>query len=83
MTQTFVGLGSLSCRTSENFGVAEPMPQGPPLNSLFLLHVPANNHFSASGAPPGFSCPCFIHFMKITVFITIVTANGLLNFMIF
>ena len=53
-----------------------------PGKSLFLLHVPTNNHFSASRAPPGFSCPCFIHFMKITVFITIVTPNGLLNFMI-
>ena len=54
-----------------------------PGKSLFLLHVSANNHFSASRAPPGFSCPCFIYFMKITVFITIVTPNGLLNFMIF
>ena len=54
-----------------------------PGKSLFLLQVPANNHFSASRAPPGFSCPCFINFMKITVFITIVTPNGLLNFMIF
>ena len=53
-----------------------------PGKSLFLLQVPANNHFFAFRAPPGFSCPCFIHFMKITVFITIVTPNGLLNFMI-
>ena len=54
-----------------------------PGKSLILLHLPANNHFSTSRAPPGFSCPCFINFMKMTVFITIVTPNGLLNFMIF
>ena len=53
-----------------------------PGKSLFLLHVPANNHFFAFRAPPGFSCPCVIHFMKITVFITIVTPNGVQNFMI-
>ena len=50
---------------------------------LFFLQVPANNHFSAPRAPTGFSCPCFIHFIKITAFIDIVTPNGLLNFMIF
>ena len=37
----------------------------------------------SSWAPPGFSCPYFINYMKITVFIDIVTPNGLLNSMIF
>ena len=37
----------------------------------------------SSWAPPGFSCPYFINCMEITVFIDIVTPNGLLNFMIF
>ena len=33
----------------------------------------------SSWAPPGFSCPYLINYMKITVFINIVTPNGLLN----
>ena len=37
----------------------------------------------SSWAPPGFSCPHFVDYMEITVFINIVTPNGLLNFMIF
>ena len=37
----------------------------------------------SSWAPPEFSCPYFINYMEITVFIDIVTPNGLLNFMIF
>ena len=37
----------------------------------------------SSWAPPGFSCPYFINYMQITVFIDIVTPHGLLNSMIF
>ena len=47
------------------------------------LELPRNHCFSYSWAPPGFSCPYFINDMKITVFIDIVTPNGLLNSMIF
>ena len=36
-----------------------------------------------SWAPPGFSCPYFINYKKNTAFIDTVTANGLLNSMIF
>jgi len=37
----------------------------------------------SSWVPPGFSCPYLINYMKIIVFIDIVTPNGLLDFMIF
>ena len=37
----------------------------------------------SSWAPSGLSCPYFFHYMKITVFIDIVTPNGLLNSLIF
>ena len=37
----------------------------------------------SSWAPPGFSCPYFINYMEITVFIDMVTPNGPLNLMIF
>ena len=37
----------------------------------------------SSWPPPGFSCPYLTNYMKINVFIDIVTPNGLLNFVIF
>ena len=50
------------------------------MNCLFFIII---STVLSSWAPPGFSCPYFINYMKITVFIDIVTPNGLLNFMIF
>ena len=50
------------------------------MNCLFFITI---STVLSSWAPPGFSCPYFINYMKITVFINIVTPNGLLNLMIF
>ena len=62
------------------------LPDGPcgPLgtNSRISVFNTISIVFS-SWAPPGFSCPYFINYMKITVFIDIVTPNGLLNSLIF
>ena len=55
-------------------------PLGTVSNSLLFITI---STVLRSWAPPGFSCPYFINYMKITVFIDIVTPNGLLNFMIF
>ena len=63
-----------------NFRMAPVGPLGTTMNSLFFNTI---STVLSSWAPPGFSCPYFINYMKITVFITIVTPNGLLNSMIF
>ena len=49
-------------------------------NSLIFITI---STVLSSWAPPEFSCPYFINYMKITVFISIVTTNGLLNSLIF
>ena len=55
-------------------------PLGTTSKSLFFITI---STVLSSLAPPGFSCPYFTNYMKITVFIDIVTPNGLLNSMIF
>jgi hypothetical protein len=55
-------------------------PLGTTSNSLIFITI---STVLSSWAPPGFSCPYFINYMKITVFIDIVTPNGLLNSLIF
>ena len=63
-----------------NFWMAPVGPLGTTSNSLFFITI---SIVLSSWAPPGFSCPYFINYMKITVFIDIVTPNGLLNSVIF
>ena len=63
-----------------NFWMAPVGPLETTLNSLFFITI---STVLSSWAPPGFSCPYFINYMKITVFIDIVTPNGLLNSLIF
>ena len=62
------------------------LPHGPvaPLGttSEIIVFITISNVL-ISWAPRGFSCPYFINHMKITVFINIVTPNGLLNSLIF
>ena len=58
-------------------------PCGPPWNYLKIIVFHYYFYVLSSWAPPGFSCPYFINYMKINVFIDIVTPNGLLNSMIF
>ena len=65
---------------SQNFWMAPVGPLGTTSKSLFSITI---STVLISWAPPGFSCPYFINYMKITVFIGIVTPNGLLNSMIF
>ena len=65
---------------SWNFWMAPVGPLGKTSKSLFFITI---STVLSSWAPPGFSCPYFINYMKITVFIDIVTAHGLLNSMIF
>ena len=64
----------------QNFWMAPVGPLGTASKSLFLITI---STVLSSWAPPGFSCPYFINYMKITVFIDIVTPNGLLNSMNF
>ena len=63
-----------------NFWMAPVGPLGTTSKALFFITI---STVLSSWAPPGFSCPYFINYMKITVFIDIVTPNGLLNSMIF
>ena len=65
---------------SWNFWMAPVGPLGTTSKSMIFITI---STVLSSWAPPGFSCPYFINYMKITVFITIVTPNGLLNSMIF
>ena len=53
-------------------------PCGPPWD-----HLENHRCVLSSWAPLGFSCPYFIDYMGLTVFINIVTPNGLLNSLIF
>ena len=62
------------------FPMAPVGPLGTTSNSLFFITI---STVLSSWAPPGFSCPYFKNYMKITVFIDIVTPNGLLNSLIF
>jgi len=63
-----------------NFWMAPVGPLG--TTSKITVFITISTVLS-SWAPPGFSCPYFMNYMEITVFINIVTPNGLLNFMIF
>ena len=65
---------------SQNFWMAPVGPLG--TTSKITVFITISTVLS-SWAPPGFSCPYFINYMEITVFINIVTQNGPLNFMIF
>mgnify|MGYP001458250453 CR=1 FL=1 len=57
-------------------------PCGPPWDDLKFIVCHAISTVLSSWAPPGFSCPYFINFMRITVFSNIETAIGLLTCMI-
>ena len=63
-----------------NFWMAPVGSLGTLWKSSFFITI---STVLSSWAPPGFSCPYFINYMTITVFIDIVTPNGLLNSMIF
>ena len=58
-------------------------PCGPPWDDLENHSFHYYSIVWSSWAPPGFSRPYFRNYMKITVFIVIVTPNELLNSMIF
>ena len=63
-----------------NFWMAHVCPLGTTSKTSVFITI---STVLSSWAPPGFSCPYFINYMKISVFIDIVTPNGLLNSMIF
>ena len=83
MTKGYDGQVQSACWKPRTSGWPLWAPLGRPRKPLILLHLTAKNHFSASRAPPEFSYPQFNKLMKITVFIAIVTPNGLLNLMMF
>ena len=63
-----------------NFWMAPVGPLGTTSKTSVFIII---SSVQSSWAPPGFSCLYFVNSMKITVFIHIVTPNGLLNSMIF
>ena len=65
---------------SQIFPMAPVGPLGTTAKSLFFITI---STVWSSWAPPGFSCLYFVNSMKITMFIHMVTPNGLLNSMIF
>ena len=73
-------LGPGQLLEGQNFWMAPVGPLGTTSKSLVFITI---STVLSSWAPPGFSCPYFINYMKITVFIDIVTPNGLLNSLIF
>ena len=60
--------------------MAPVWPLGTTSKSLFFITI---STVWISWAPPGFSCPYFINYMTITVFIDIIKPNEFLNSMIF
>ena len=63
-----------------NFRMAPVGPLGTTSKTCVFITI---SIVLSSWAPPGFSCLYFVNSMKVTVFIYIVTPNGLLNSMIF
>ena len=76
MTKGYEWLGAGQLLETWNFWMAPVGPLG--TTSKIKIFITISSVLS-SWAPPGFSCRYFINCMEITVIITIVTPNGLLN----